>query len=202
MRILLATNNGGKIERFKKLLKQVDEHIEVYTPTDLGIEAVDVIENGTTLAENARLKAQAYVGKVDMPILSNDTGFFVQGEGFVAAPKREALGTSEEKDLSKEEVAEKLLSFWKGIATKHGGSVDAAWVEAFVCIYPNGDVKEAESRREVVLTDQEFGTPHIDMPVRALYYSKTTQKPATLHTEEEEALEMKPVTTALAKVLG
>ena len=40
-KVLLATNNQGKVERFKHLLKQVDKDIEVYTPTSLGIEVLD-----------------------------------------------------------------------------------------------------------------------------------------------------------------
>lgn len=202
MKIFLATNNGGKIERYKNLLKQVDKGIEVFAPRDLGIPVIDVVEDGKTLADNAKLKADAYFGKVDMPILSNDTGFFVEGEGFVDAPKRIVLGDVDENNLSKEEIAKKILDFWKGIASKHGGKVDAAWVEAFVVLYPNGEIKEAESRREVVLTDKEFGTPHIQMPVRALYYSKTTNKPAIEHTEEEEVLEMQPIVDALKRVLS
>lgn len=202
MKVFLATNNEGKITRYKNLLKQIDRDIEVYSPRDLNIEVIDVVENGKTLAENARLKANAYFGKVDMPILSNDTGFYVEGEGFVDAPKRIALGGTDESVLSKEEIAKIILNFWKGIATKHGGKVDAAWVEAFVALYPNGEIKEAESRREIVLTNQEFGTPHMQMPVRALYYSKTTNKPALEHTEEEELMEMEPVIKALSKIFG
>lgn len=202
MKIFLATNNEGKIERFKNLLKQVDKNIEVFTPTDLNIEAIDIAESGRTLEENARLKANAYLGKVDMPILSNDTGFYVEGDGLTNAPKRKALGETNENTLSKEEISKRLLNFWKKVATKHGGKVDAAWIEAFAVLYPNGEIKEAESRREILLTDQEFGIPHMQMPVRALYYSKATNKPAIQHTEKEEILEMKPVIDALAKVLG
>lgn len=201
MKIFLATNNEGKIERYKNLLKQVVKDIEVFTPADLNIEAIVVAENGKTLAENAKLKAMAYLGKVDMPILANDTGFYVEGDGLVEAPKRKALGETDGNALSKEEISKKILNFWKSVATRHGGKIDAAWVEAFVIIYPNGEIKEAESRREVLLTDQEFGTPHPEMPVRALYYSKTTNKPAIQNTEEEEMREMRPVMDALAKVL-
>jgi inosine/xanthosine triphosphate pyrophosphatase family protein len=201
MKILLATNNLGKVERFKKLLEFVDSELEVFTPKELGIEVLDVEETGETLLENAELKAEAYFGKVDMPILSNDTGFFVEGEGMVNAPKREALRGSDEHSLTKEEIAEKILSFWKGVATKHGGKVDAAWVESFVVLLPSGIKKTSESRREIVLTNTEFGKAHIQMPVRALYYSKTTGKPAIEHTEEEEILEMEPVIEALRKIL-
>lgn len=200
-RVFLATNNHGKIERFKNLLWQSVRNLKVYTCEDLGIEPIDVIENGKTLEENAILKAKAYLGKVDMPIIANDTGFYVEGEGFVDAPKRKALGDSDENQMTKEKIAEKILEFWKGVATKHGGKVDAAWVESFVLIEPGGKIHASTSRREIVLTDQEFGRPHIQMPVRALYLSKTTNKPSIQHTEEEEILEMQPVINALKEIL-
>lgn len=202
MKILLATNNKGKIERFKKLIKYISSDIEVLSPDELGINIIDVEENGKTLMENALLKANAYLGKVDFPILSNDTGFYVEGDGFVDAPKRKALEGVDENELSEEEIYKRLLNFWKSVATRHGGKVDAAWVEAWVLLYPNGEKNKVESRREIVLTDQEFGTPHINMPVRALYYSKITNKPAVLHTEEDEIIEMEPVIAALRNVLG
>lgn len=201
MNILLATNNKGKIKRFKKLLKQTALDIELYTPKELWIESIEIEENGATLAENAELKARAYIGKTNMPILANDTGFYVEGEGLVDAPKRIVFGNISEYDLTKEEIVERLLNFWKGIATKHGGKIDAAWIEAFIVIYSNGNIKRADSRRDVIFTNQEFGKAHIELPVRALYYSKTTNKPAIQHTEEEEMLEMKPVIDALIAVL-
>ncbi len=200
-KILLATQNEGKIERFKKLLKHTGLDIEVHTPKDFGLENINPEENGKTLAENAIIKARAYLGKVDMPILANDTGFWIEGEGLIDAPKRKALGENNEKQLTKEEAAKGLLNFWKGVATKQGGKVDAAWVEAFAVIHHDGSIKKADSRREVILTDQEFGKAHLQMPVRALYISKATNKPAIQHTAEEEILEMKPVIDALTKVL-
>lgn len=201
MKILLATNNKGKIERFKRLINYIDSSIEVFYPNELGIDIIDVEENGKTLMENALLKANAYLGKVDFPILSNDTGFYVEGDGFVDAPKRKALEGINESELSEEEISKKLLNFWKEVATRHGGKVDSAFVEAWVLLYPSGETKKVESRREIVLTDQEFGTPHIHMPVRALYYSKITNKPAVLHTEEDEIIEMEPIIEALKKLL-
>lgn len=201
-KILLASYNGGKIERFKRLIAQTNLDIEAYSPMELGLEKLDIEENGSSLAENAEIKARAFFGKVDMPILSNDTGFWVKGEGLVEAPKRLALGNKDEHDLSKEEIFELLKEFWKGIATKYGGEVDAAWVEAFAVLEPDGTLHIAESRREVLLTDREFGTPHIQFPMRGLYLSKATNKPAVDHTPEEELVELQPVTEALIKVLS
>ena len=69
-------------------------------------------------------------------------------------------------------------------------------------VMPDGAVREADSRREVILTDQEFGTPHVQFPMRALYISKATNKPAVTHTPAEEILEMAPVIQALKEVLA
>ena len=200
-KIFLATHNEGKIQRFKNLIASTGLDVEIYTPEDFGLKNIEVEENGKNLAENAELKARAYFGKVDMPILANDTGFLVEGEGLVDAPKRKALAETDEKSSTKEEIAKALSEFWKGVARRHGGKVDAVWLEAFVLLDPDGKVHTAESKREVILTDQIFGEAHIQMPMRALYISKITNKPAIQHTKEEELLELKPVTDALFKVL-
>ncbi len=200
MKVLLATNNKGKLERYRKLLAGTD--IELLIPADLGIDVIDVEETGKTLAENAILKASAYLGKVDFPILANDTGFYVEGDGFIAAPKRFALGGKQEKELSQEEIAEYMMEFWKAIAEKHGGEVDAAFPETFALVYPDGTVRTEESRREILLTNREFGPVHLTLPIRSLYISKDTRKPALTHTPEEEEQELLPVRTALLSLLS
>lgn len=200
--ILLASNNAGKVERYRRLLTHAGYDVTLYTPADLGIEAVAVVEDAPTLLGNALLKAHAYLGKTNLPILANDTGFFVEGEGFVDAPKRVALGGRDESTLSKEAMAEAMLAFWKNIARKHGGKVDAAWIEEFVLLSPHGTEKYAQSRREVILTDQEFGESHLQMPVRRLYISKATGKPALSHTPQEELVELQSIVDALEELLA
>lgn len=200
-KVFIATSNNGKVERYKELIASAGLNIEIYTPKDFGLQNIEVEENGKTLVENAKIKAVAYFKKVDMPILANDAGFWVEGEGLIDAPKRRALFGADEKNLTKEEISSNLLEFWKDIAKKHGGKVNAAWLDAFALLDTNGETRVEEARREVVLTDQIFRTPHIQFPIRALYISKTTNKPAAQHTKEEEFLELKPITDALFKIL-
>jgi hypothetical protein len=200
MKILVATNNPEKMERYRKLLRDAD--VELLTPAELNIEPLDIEEVGETLAENAELKARAYFGLTDLPILANDTGVWVDGEGMVTAPKRIALGDRNEKDMTKLEIAEALMEFWKNMARKYGGEVDAAWPESFVLLMPDRSLKKADSRREVILTDRQFGPIHLDMPLRPLYISKVTGKPAIEHTREEEDAELAPVREALLSLLS
>ncbi len=201
-KILLASNNHAKQQRFTHLADKAGLGVQILTPNDIGLEEIDVVEDHETLAGNAEKKARAYFGKTDLPILANDTGFWTETVGQIDAPKRYALQDEAEDNLTKEEVAEKLITFWRQKATDNGGEVNAAWTEAFVLINSDGSVKHADSRREILLTDKKLGEPHIQMPMRSLYISKVTNKPSLQHTEEEELLEMQPIIEALRKLLG
>jgi len=198
LEILLATNNQGKVERYRRLAKQINPAIILHTLKDFNVDAVEVKEDGN-LDENAKKKAQAYLGKTSLPVLANDAGFFVEGEGLIKNPKRIALN-SDENNLSKEQIYQSLIHYWQNIAKKSGGAVDAAWIDEFVLCMPDGNAYTEGARREVILTDKVFGESHVQFPMRALYISKTTNKPAASHTKEEELLEVAPIKDALAKL--
>ncbi len=73
-KLLIASHNKGKIEIYKDALK--DCPYELVTLADLGI-TYDVEETGTTYAENAILKAQAYAQMSGLITLADDTGLEV-----------------------------------------------------------------------------------------------------------------------------
>ncbi len=200
--VLLASNNAGKRERYKRLIASARIPVVLTTPQEERIEEVSVEEVGATTEENALEKARAYSGKTVLPILANDTAFWVEGEGFVLAPKRAALGGSTAHELSQEEIAEKMLAFWQGVAKKHGGSVNAAWIESFALVLPGGREQTARSRREVVLVDKVLGAVDSFLPVRALTVVRATGKPAVAQSQEEEDAELRPITEALRAVLA
>ena len=52
---LIATNNKHKVEEFKRILCPLG--INVISAKEAGVDLGDVEENGTTFAENARIKA-------------------------------------------------------------------------------------------------------------------------------------------------
>jgi len=74
MKIILATQNQGKIRELQELL--VDEEIEVLSLKDIE-DWEDVEENGETFAENAALKARAAVKKTGLIALADDSGLEV-----------------------------------------------------------------------------------------------------------------------------
>ena len=78
MRLLVATHNHGKMLEFQQLLAPVQAPI--CFPADLGIR-LNVIEDGTTYAENARKKAAAYATASRLPTLADDSGLEVDALG-------------------------------------------------------------------------------------------------------------------------
>lgn len=69
-KILIATNNQGKVREFRKLL----EEFEVYSLSDLAID-IDVDETGLTYEDNAILKVEALRNYQDeYLIVADDSG--------------------------------------------------------------------------------------------------------------------------------
>ncbi|MDD5370464.1 MAG: non-canonical purine NTP pyrophosphatase, partial [Anaerolineaceae bacterium] len=72
--LLLATENPGKVIEMQDLLKTL--HVRLLTPAELGLH-LRVPEDGQTYAENAALKALAYVRASGCISLADDSGLEV-----------------------------------------------------------------------------------------------------------------------------
>ncbi|HSL31909.1 MAG TPA: RdgB/HAM1 family non-canonical purine NTP pyrophosphatase, partial [Anaerolineales bacterium] len=77
-RLLIATNNKGKIKELHELLK--DTGVELVTPAQIDLD-LDVIENGVTYAENATKKAVAFARASGLISLADDSGLEVDALG-------------------------------------------------------------------------------------------------------------------------
>ena len=74
-KLLIATNNNGKVIELQDLLK--DSGIEFITPSQINLE-LDVEEDGTTYAENASKKAIAFAQASGLISLADDSGLEVE----------------------------------------------------------------------------------------------------------------------------
>ena len=73
-KLLIATNNAGKVEELQDLLQGMD--IELVTPAQIGLK-LDVTEDGHTYAENATKKAIAFAKASGLISLADDSGLEV-----------------------------------------------------------------------------------------------------------------------------
>ena len=71
MKLLLATNNPGKLREMREILEGTG--IELLSPREVGWEQ-DVEETGSSYTENARLKALAAVSATGLPAAADDSG--------------------------------------------------------------------------------------------------------------------------------
>jgi len=115
--ILYATTNPGKFSEAKKNFAV--HGINIINPLELGIN-IDVEETGTTLEENARLKAEAYLPHVEQGtiVLGDDTGIFIDALG--GEPGIHARRWKGYK-MTDEEIIEYCLAGMKGIPKEDRG---------------------------------------------------------------------------------
>lgn len=74
MVICAASNNAGKLKELRRILERMG--LEVKSLRDLGID-LDPEETGTTFAENARIKAEAFCQASGLPTVADDSGLCV-----------------------------------------------------------------------------------------------------------------------------
>lgn len=77
-RLLLATNNLGKLREIRELL--VGSGWQVVAPADLGLQ-LDPEESGATYVENAAIKAHAFCDASGMLALADDSGLELDALG-------------------------------------------------------------------------------------------------------------------------
>lgn len=74
--LLVATRNPGKLNEYRQLLDDLPD-VTWYSLADVGLDDMEVAETGTTFAENARLKAHAYMQAAGLITLADDSGLVV-----------------------------------------------------------------------------------------------------------------------------
>jgi XTP/dITP diphosphohydrolase len=77
-KLLLGTNNRGKVAEYRALLKNVP--YELVTPAELGLKK-DITESGRTFEENASLKAASLAEESGLLTLADDSGLEVEALG-------------------------------------------------------------------------------------------------------------------------
>ena len=72
MKFVLATHNAGKVAELRSILQPAVADLDL-----IGYTGPEPIENGTTFAENALIKARAAYEHTGMPAIADDSGLCV-----------------------------------------------------------------------------------------------------------------------------
>jgi XTP/dITP diphosphohydrolase len=164
-RVLYATNNSGKIFEVSRHLEPIG--IQVTAPADLGI-SIEVPETGTTLEENAFLKARAFREQVkDMIIIADDTGLEIDalgGEpGVFVRRWRDHVN-----DMDDQEIIEYTLERMAGISQDKRG---AQFRTVMAVIFPDGREEQVDGILRGFITEEANKEVHIPgLPFEGLFY--------------------------------
>ena len=148
MKLVLATNNAHKLSEIRQILG--DRFDEILSLRDLGITQ-DIEETGTTLKENAIIKATTIMKITGLPTLADDTGLMV--DALNGEPGVYSARYAGEQHDDKANVA-KLL---KNIEPYKGKERSAHFVTCMVIAYPNGKIKTVEGRTDGEITTSPSG---------------------------------------------
>ena len=133
-RLLLATNNPGKVAEYRALLEGCGW--ELATPRDLGLH-LEVEEAGGDYAENARIKAEAFAKASGLLALADDSGIEVDALGGAPGPLSARFGGD---DISDAQRVALLLERLKGVPPERRSArfrclIAMAWPEGKVSFF-------------------------------------------------------------------
>jgi XTP/dITP diphosphohydrolase len=151
MKLLIATNNPGKLIEFQELLK--DTNIILITPAQIGLD-LDVLEDGHTYAENATKKAIAFAQASNLISLADDSGLEVNALKGAPGLYSARYGSTDGKKLSDAERRKYLLSQLQDKPRPWTAHFHATVAIAI----PNGAVHLTEGICPGEITPEERGT--------------------------------------------
>lgn len=124
-RILIGSTNPSKVAQFNRRFSRFQD-VTCICPTDLELQ-ISVEESGATVAENARLKAEAYFQASGLPVISLDSGLFFR-EFSLEDPRQP--GTHVRRVHGKNLNDEEMIAYYSNLARQFG-PLHACWINAF-----------------------------------------------------------------------
>ena len=193
MKLLFGTGNQAKLSVMKSRLEKIDT--ELIGLSDLKAEGKripQVLENGNTPLENARLKALAYYEAFQMPVFSCDSGLYFDNVPDQVQPGVHVRNVNG-KCLSDEEMVE----YYAGLVRQYGNLI-ARYRNAICFVMDENHIYESMDHsmdsEKFILTDKPHsvirkkGFPldsmSIDIKTNKYYYDLSADELEQFAVEE------------------
>lgn len=147
-RIIFATGNEGKMREIRMIL--ADLGMEILSMKEAGADP-EIVEDGTTFAENARIKASAVWNCTGDIVLADDSGLVVDylgGEPGVYSARY--MGEDTSYDIKNQAIIDRL----KGAGEQER---TARFVSVIAAVLPDGTVIQTEGTVEGVIAHEPAG---------------------------------------------
>ena len=146
MRLLLATQNRGKVREIRSALSPFNIEFEFLLGRD---DLPEALESGTTFAENARLKAEHYHRLTGLPTLAEDSGLLVDALGGKPGVHSARFAPTDKKRI------EKLLRM---LDSRPGPSSRSARFVSAICLLLPENLIDVTGEVQGELTQEPKGT--------------------------------------------
>lgn len=147
MKLLMATNNSGKVAELLKLLDMPE--VEAETLAEAGYK-IEVVEDGASFAENAFKKAMETHKITKMTTVADDSGLCVKAlSGAPGIYSARWAGEGATGDA----MVKKLLSEMEGVSDR-----EAEFVSSIVMVFSENDYIVAEGRCKGVISEKPAGS--------------------------------------------
>lgn len=78
-KILIGSSNKKKFNELKSLIDKSNlKNVELFSPKDFNLDALEIEENGVDFFENSLIKANTFFDLTNIPTLSDDSGLIVE----------------------------------------------------------------------------------------------------------------------------
>ena len=147
-RIIFATGNAGKMREIRLILGELG--CEVVSMKEAGADP-DIVENGTTFAENAEIKARAVWDCTGDIVLADDSGLvvdYIGGEPGIYSARY--MGEDTSYEIKNRNIIERVKD-----------AVGEERAARFICniaaVLPDGRVLHTEAAMEGVIAEEPAG---------------------------------------------
>ncbi len=189
-KLLIATRNKSKLEHIKMMLQGLD--IQIYYLDDLGITH-NANEDGNSVYENAKQKAQEYYDIAQIPTFSIDSGLYFTNFAMddPIQPKAHVRRVNN-KELSDEE----MIDYYSNLAKENGGFIEAYYEDVNYLIDENNKGyalfvnQKGNDFRTFMMIDKPSSKRNVGWPLDSLAYDFNLGKYRIDITKDDLSIEM------------
>lgn len=181
-KVLFATGNESKAERFKKGLLEND--IEIITLNDIE-KNIDIEENGKDAIENALIKARAYANVYDLPVFAMDDNLYIDD-----IPKDKQPGMYVRRVNGKRLNDNEMIEYYSNLAHEYGkdGKLTCRWVYGIAVIKDGKESTYTWSKEDFYIVDKPSNKINSGYPLNTISINKKLNKYFTDMTEEDKEM--------------
>ena len=148
MKVLVATNNTGKLQEIREILDGTG--IEVISLSDVDSTG-EPVEDADTFEENAIKKATFYARQTNLPTIADDSGLCVDAlNGAPGIHSARFSGTDANDDKNNALLLNKMRQVPDAERTAH-------FACSMVCVWPDGNILTSSGRCDGVILREKKG---------------------------------------------